>query len=113
MATSKGVTRKNAPPKRSQVKEDTFNSKTVMADNGQPVLNLGLGSQNDPIDRPVGSCGGKKVSCKFVVPRGDTPPVIDAAKVICDFVASSVIALGTIGIIGGVASGGDDRQVEE
>ena len=47
---------------------------------------------------------------EFIVARSDAPPVLDAAKVIFDFVASSVKALGAIGILGRVVAAGDDRQ---
>jgi len=47
---------------------------------------------------------------EFIVARCDTPPVLDAAKVIFDFMASSVKALGAIGFLVRVVAAGDDRQ---
>jgi hypothetical protein len=47
---------------------------------------------------------------EFVVARGDPSLVFDAAKVVFDFVLSSVKALGTIGFLAGIAAAGDDRQ---
>ena len=47
---------------------------------------------------------------EFIVARGDTPPVLDAAKVIFDFMASSEKALGAIGFLVRVVAAGDDRQ---
>jgi hypothetical protein len=38
--------------------------------------------------------------------RGDPPPVFDTAKVIFDFMASSVKAFGAIGFLGGIAAAG-------
>jgi hypothetical protein len=59
---------------------------------------------------PDEGCGGKEVLGEFIVARGDTPPVLDAAKVIFDFMASSVKALGAIGFLVRVVAAGDDRQ---
>ena len=59
---------------------------------------------------PDESGGGKKIPGKFVVARGDAPPVFDAAEVVFNFVASPVKALGTIGFLRGIAAARDDWQ---
>src|SRR6202795_1203247 len=69
-----------------------------------------MDSQLDPVECTDEGCGGKEVSGEFVVARGDPPPVFDTAKVVFDFVSSSVKALGTIGFLGGIAAAGDDWQ---
>ena len=53
---------------------------------------------------------GEEVSGEFVVARGDAALVFDAAEVVFDFVPPSIEALGTIGLLGGVAATGDDGQ---
>jgi hypothetical protein len=58
------------------------------------LCNKGLDSQLDPIECADEGCGGKEVSVEFVIARGDPLPVFDAAKVVFDFVPSSVKASG-------------------
>ncbi len=50
-----------------------------------------MDSQLDPIECPDQDCGGKEVSGKFVVARGDAAPIFDAAEVVFDFVAPSTM----------------------
>ena len=47
---------------------------------------------------------------EFVVARGDAAPVLDTAEIVFDFVASSIKALGAIGLHGGIAAARNDRQ---
>jgi hypothetical protein len=47
---------------------------------------------------------GKKIASELVVAGSDTPPILDAAEEVFDFVSPPVEALGTIGFPGGVAS---------
>ena len=69
-----------------------------------------MDSQLDPIERTDQDCGSKEVSGEFVVARGDAAPIFDAAEVVLDFVPPSIETLGTVGLLGGVAATGDDRQ---
>ena len=59
---------------------------------------------------PYQGCGGKEVSGEFVVARGDTTPVFDAAEVVFDFVPPSIEPLGAISLLDSVAATGDDGQ---
>src|SRR4029078_11522734 len=54
--------------------------------------------------------GGKEVAGKFIVARGDAPPIFDTAEVVFDSMAPPVEALGAIGFLGGIAAARDDRQ---
>jgi hypothetical protein len=64
----------------------------------------------DPIECPDEGGGGKEVAGEFIVARCDAPPVLDAAEIVFDPVASTVEALGTVGFLGCIAAAGDDRQ---
>ena len=55
-------------------------------------------------------CGSQEIPGEFVLAGGDAPPIIDTAKVVFDFVASSVEAFGAIGFLGSIAAALDDRQ---
>ena len=69
-----------------------------------------MDSQLDPVEcSDEGRCG-KVVSGEFIVTGGDAPPVFDAAEVVLDFVPPSIEPLGTVGLLGGVATARDDRQ---
>lgn len=54
--------------------------------------------------------GCKEVAGELVIAGGDAAPVLDAAEVVFDFVASPVEAFGTISFCRGIASAGNDRQ---
>ena len=70
----------------------------------------GLDSQLDPIECADEGCGGNEISGEFVVAGGDAPPILDAAKVVFDFVAPSVEAFGAISFLVSIAAARDDRQ---
>jgi len=53
--------------------------------------------------------GGKIIASELVVAGGDTPPILNAAEEVFDFMSPPIEALGTIGFPGGVAAVGDDR----
>ena len=53
--------------------------------------------------------GGKIIARKFVVAGGATPPILNAAEEVFDFMSPPIEALRAIGFSGGVAAVGDDR----
>jgi len=54
--------------------------------------------------------GGKVIASELVVAGGDTPPILDAAEEVFDFVPAAINALGTIGFLEGGVAARDDRQ---
>ena len=53
---------------------------------------------------------GKKIPGQFVIARCNTPPILDAAEEIFNFVPTAIEARGAIGFLDRSAAIGDDRQ---
>ena len=53
--------------------------------------------------------GGKIIASEFVVAGGDTPPILNAAEEVFDFMSPPIEALWAISFLSSVAAVGDDR----